>query len=199
RLCTRITHSTEGRSGRAGRTGPRPSTDTCERVRREFRGLCQRLSPTSEQVLGRRRTRVPNPDGPVPAPRGDAPAVGAERDADHAGGVAPEGEDFLSGRRVPQLDGPVVATRGQAAAVRTGGEASDLFGVAAKVEHSPRGKVPDLQFTELEINTTGRGKSAVRKEHHASRYAGVSRMFAGLAGRILGIPDPHHPVAPARR
>src|SRR5262245_42141401 len=65
RLSTRKAHSTEGRSWRAGRTGPRPSTDTCERVGREFRGLYTRLRTASEQVVGRRRTRVPNPVYPV--------------------------------------------------------------------------------------------------------------------------------------
>src|SRR5262249_32011003 len=139
----RITHPTEGRSGRADRAGPRPSTDTCERVRREFRGLSTRLSPMSEQVVGRRGTRVPNPDNPVPAPRGNSPAVGAERHAEQAGGMPTEGVDLLPGRRVPQLDGPVVATRGQAPAIPTAGQAPDQVGVSLKVERSPRGKVPD--------------------------------------------------------
>ena len=100
-----------------------------------------------------------------------------------------EGEDFLSGRRVPQLDGPVVATRGQAPAVRTVGQAFDQCGVSAKVEHSPRGKVPDLHFTELRCtrdrrSTTGRGKSAVRKEHHAFHLTGVSRELVRSQGDI---------------
>src|SRR5262249_46791295 len=55
---------------------------------------------------------------------------------------------FRSGRRVPQFDGPVVATGGQAPAVRTAGQPFDQSGVSAKVEHSPRGKVPDLHFTQ---------------------------------------------------
>src|SRR5262245_23116162 len=89
-----------------------------ERVIGEFRVPTPRLGPASEQRAGRRRTRVPDPGGPVDAPRGDAPAVGAERHAAHAGRMPAEGEDFLSGYGVPQLDGPIEAARNQAPAVR---------------------------------------------------------------------------------
>src|SRR5262245_6024017 len=115
-----------------------------------------------------------------------------------------EGEDFLSGRRVPQLDGPVFAPGGQAPTVTTARQPFDPCGVSAKVEHSPRGKVPDLHFTEPRCtgarnrSTAGRGQSAVRKERHALHLAVLPRELAGFAVRILGIPDPHNPIAPAR-
>src|SRR5262245_65273948 len=96
-----------------------------------------------------------------------------------------QGEDFLSGRRVPELDGPVVAPGGQAPAVRTAGQPFDNGGVTAKVDRSPRGEVPDLHLAVPRCtgarsgSTTGRGQSAVRKEHHAFHLAGVPRELAG--------------------
>src|SRR4051812_40714202 len=107
RLLGHKTHSTEARSWQAARTGPRPSAVTGERVGREFRDLDPGRGRAPQQHTGRGGARVPDPDGPVDAPRGEAPAVGAERHAEHARRMPTEGEDFLPGRRVPQLDGRV--------------------------------------------------------------------------------------------
>src|SRR5262249_21346019 len=123
-----------------------------EQIGREFRGPAPGLGPASGQGVGCRRTCVPDPNSPVPASRGEEPAVRAERHAGHAGRMPTEGEDFLFGHHIPQLDGPIVAPRGQAPTVRTGGQTIDEGGVSVKVEHSPRGKVTDLHFTELTLS-----------------------------------------------
>src|SRR5262245_14425377 len=129
------------RPGRDERSGWRYSAG--ERVGREFRDLSSGLGLAPPQRICCRGARVPNLDGPVDAPRGDAPAVGTERHLEHAVRMPTEGEDFLSGRRVPQLDGPVQARRGQAPAVRTVSEIHNDIRVPAQVEDAPRGKVPD--------------------------------------------------------
>src|SRR5262249_22952303 len=77
---------------------PQQPLSASERVGREFRELEPGLGRAPPWRTVRRGARVPDPDGPVDAPRGEAPAVGAERHAEHAGRMATEGEDLLSGR-----------------------------------------------------------------------------------------------------
>src|SRR5262249_35619789 len=93
----------------------------------------------------RERSRVPDPDHPLHAARGDSMSIRTECHAYHASRVAPEGEDFQSSRNVPQLDRPITTGSCQALAIRTERHTSDTRSVADQgVNHSAAGRVPNL-------------------------------------------------------
>src|SRR5262249_34913425 len=136
--------------------------------------------------------RVPELDGLVVAPRGEAAAVGAEGHAPQPAYVALQAQDLLPGAGVPDrylrvgVHRKLAADRGEAAAVRA-------------ARHPPRGDVVAaaegqlfvacLRAPQLHHSRTGRGQPpAVRTE----LYAGyLVRKTTQREHRLTGVQVPH--------
>ena len=141
--------------------------------------------------------QVPGLDQPVHAARGEAAAVGVERQGHHEGPVPAEGRLRAAGLGVPEDDAAVLAPGGQAAAVGAVGQAADEAGVAVEGPHlaagvrvpEPDGPVPARRGELL----------AVGAEGHGEDDAGVPREDDGRGDQParLGRPDPHPTRSPA--
>ena len=88
--------------------------------------------------------RLPDPDGPVRASRGDPQSVGAVRRRQDFPGVPIVGRLDLPARRgIPLADGPIRRGRHEAPAIRAERDAEHLAGVPATLGgHRAGGRVP---------------------------------------------------------
>src|SRR5262249_9689563 len=77
---------------------------------------------------------VPEPDGSVPAGRGELGAVGAEGYAPDLVGMLSQGEDHFPGPRVPNLHRLIFAARSEPPAIGTECYAQDAERVSAFLE-----------------------------------------------------------------